>query len=613
MNLKCCFKNLFNFRKSFAVFLVVTLVISIASFIVRPLETKAVSNVVAVYIDKKKVKIKTKYSAKKVGPVVIVPAKQLAKALKAKYSFLKESNKVVIKKTNKKVILKINSKKIKIGKKTFNLRRPVTLTKGMPMVDAVNIAKKIGFKYSKYVTKRNALYIASKKSNLPVQKKNTGKDDPIATPTFNPTPTPKPTFSIDPNAGADTYRKTGLPIVFINTDDGKNPKDKSVYQSGIMCIEQTGAGGVKLLEDTEISIAVRGNSTAGASKKPYKFRFVDNADGTANKKEVLGMTAHHKWNLLANAYDKSLLRNAVALKFASQLSGLDFTPDFKFVDVVLNGDYIGNYMLTERVEIANERVNIKKKNNEGDKFGYIVEWDQRSAQEWTKLTEDWDYFKANVPGENQVAFAYKDPDSDDFLSADGTKRRTYIKEDVINTWNKIAVASNFNTEFLDYIDIDSFIDFYMVQELMMPVDGYNFSSIYFYKDSTEDAKMHAGPAWDYDLALGNTNPDSIGNLFYLWAAYCAPLRNHYETKQKYVTRWKNDVKPIAEAMIQYIDETSAQIKASAELNYQRWSISSDDQYSGAPTFTSYDAAVNSLKTLYNTRYNAMNNLFNSGW
>lgn len=595
-------------------FLVVTLVVSAVPLITGNMKSDAAGKKVSVFVNKKKVKIPSKFAAKRAGKIVVVPAKQLAKALKAKYKF--SSNKVVLKRSGKTVVtLTVKSKKAKIGKKTFNLRKKVTLTKGMPMVDAVNVAKKLGYKYSKYLSSKKALYIASSKSKLP--ETNSDEED-IENPEDNitatpiPTPTPKPVFSIDPNAGADTYRKTGLPIVFINTDSGSNPTKRDIYQSGMMCIEQTGAGGVKLLEDIAIEIAVRGNSTSGADKKPYKFRFVDNADGTNNKKEVLGMAAHHKWNLLANAYDKSLLRNAVALKFASQLTGLDYTPDFKFVDVVLNGEYVGNYMLTERVEIANERVNIQKKNEVGDKFGYIVEWDQRSAQEWAGKTLDWDYFTAEVAGNGSIAFAYKDPEADDFLSADGLARRTYIKNDVITTWQKIGLASNTNAEFLDYVDLDSFIDFYMVQELMMPIDGYNFSSIYFYKDSIEGAKMHAGPAWDYDLALGNTNPSDITNLYYRWTGYCAPFRNHNETKQKYVSRW-TEIQPIAAEMINYIDTTSQEIKASAELNYQRWSISEDDQYSGAPTFTSYDAAVDSLKTLYQSRYNSINNAFKSGW
>lgn len=427
---------------------------------------------------------------------------------------------------------------------------------------------------------------------------------------ITPTPTVKPTvgtfaspsISIDPNGGKEgtsyAYRTTGLPICFINTNDNSDPVSKGVYKEGVMCIEETGASGTRLLNPLKIKIAVRGNSTSVAPKKPYNIKFLDNPDGTKNKQQVLGMSSHHKWNLLANYYDKSLLRNAVALKFASQLDGLDYTPDFRFCEVVLNGQYVGNYMITEKVEIAGNRVNIKKDNGEGV-YGYIIENDNRSPD-----------FQFDAGGQI-FKMAFKDPDSDNLAKDADKSRLNYIKNDIEQTWKNIYASTTYN-DVTKYIDIDSFIDYHIVQDFAMPVDGY-FSSIEMYKNCEGDVKLHMGPVWDYDLAFGNSNPNDVSNLCFKFTIYLQPIFNIADCRTKRTQRWNSTVKAIANSMLTYLDETASYIKKSAELNNKRWPLTSDSYYSGAIVHNNNNEEVAYFRSQLQERVSFIDERFNSGW
>ena len=141
---------------------------------------------------------------------------------------------------------------------------------------------------------------------------------------------------------------TGLPTLFIHTDKGEPVLTKENYIKAKMNID--GAGSFDDIDDIDLSIRCRGNSTFSYPKKPYALKLDD-------KISILGKPAHKRWVLLANWMDRPLLRNRISLKVAEK-TGLAWTPGSEFVEVVLNGVHLGNYLLCEQIKIDKNRVNI---------------------------------------------------------------------------------------------------------------------------------------------------------------------------------------------------------------------------------------------------------------
>lgn len=153
-----------------------------------------------------------------------------------------------------------------------------------------------------------------------------------------------------------TLSDSKLPIVFIDTD-GVAIVDKENEISGTMMILES--GGNKTTYD--LSIRGRGNATWNYEKKPYKIKL-------EKKSEILSMKANKSWVLLANYTDKSLIRNTVANE-TSRIVGMDWTPDTRYVELVINGEYLGNYQLSESVKEGKNRVPLDEES------GFLIEND----------------------------------------------------------------------------------------------------------------------------------------------------------------------------------------------------------------------------------------------
>lgn len=276
--------------------------------------------------------------------------------------------------------------------------------------------------------------------------------------------------------------KNEVPRVVITTPDGIGNKLKKAdgYIKNVTVTIFTEEGEVNL-EDTEAQLKVRGNSTAKADKKPFAFKL-------SSKKKVLGMDKAKKWGLLANRYDPSLLRNALALDLAQTL-GLTATPEYRFVELWLDGVFKGCYQLTELVEIGAGRVEIDDK--AGD---FIIEY------EASRVEDDVVYFK--TPG--GLRFSAKEPEAPDEALAASI-------QDVLNR-TEAAILSGDWAQISACIDPASFARFYLLNEYFKTVD-FNFSSVFFHYRADE-GRLYAGPAWDYDLSCGNASPVAEPTYFH---------------------------------------------------------------------------------------------------
>ena len=226
-----------------------------------------------------------------------------------------------------------------------------------------------------------------------------------------------------------------------------------------------------------IKIRGRGNSTWDMPKKSYQFKLEE-------KHNLFNFPEDKKWLMLANYSDKTMLRNALAFELG-YLSELDWTPNYHFAEVVINGKAKGLYQFTEKVETGDyNRVKI------GDE-GFLLEVDQLSRIDFDDISF-WT--------EKKLLFVVKDPDLES-----GSSELEKIKSYVIQTEN-VLYGDEFDdpsTGYSKYIDVDSFVDWYLINEISKNNDAIFFSSVYM--NYVQGGKLKMGPIWDFDIAFGNIN------------------------------------------------------------------------------------------------------------
>ncbi len=219
-------------------------------------------------------------------------------------------------------------------------------------------------------------------------------------------------------------------------------------------------------------IKKRGNSTGQSKKKPYNIKFDE-------KRKFFGMGKAKKWVLLSNPYDPTLIRNKLIYDLASNLSFI-FSPKSYFIDVWLNDTFMGNYQISEKVEFQSSRIPYDSDN--GDFLFELIESEARN-----NIKED--YFRTPV---DSFRITLKEPENP---TPEQTK--DFLKK--IKRIEKSIATKNF-MEYAKYVDLKSIIDYYWIEEFVNNPDLHT-GSIFF---SIHDGILISGPAWDFDLALGNT-------------------------------------------------------------------------------------------------------------
>ena len=284
------------------------------------------------------------------------------------------------------------------------------------------------------------------------------------------------------NLRLDNFTK--LPIIIIDTENDADITSKEEYING----ELTFIG--KDYNDPyykkEIKIRGRGNYTWSLPKKPFQLKF-------DKKNSFFDLAEDKKWIFLANYTDKTMLRTAIAFELG-YLSNSMWTPKYDFSEVFLNNQYIGTYQITEKVEEDDHRVNIGKN-------GYLIEIEQLE-----KTKADDILFNTQ-----RLWFTIKSPELNE-----NSDEYNYIKNYVRKVEN-VLYGSSFNDEKNGYrtlIDIDSFIDWYLINEISKNNDAAFYSSCYMTLVPGEKLKM--GPIWDFDISFGNTRQNDNENPRGFW-------------------------------------------------------------------------------------------------
>ena len=358
-------------------------------------------------------------------------------------------------------------------------------------------------------------------------------------------------FSEGENLSSNSYFKpTGLPLLIINTKNSEEPLSLENYIDSTFIL----INGSNIINQSA-SIKLRGHSTATRPKKPYKIKF--NND---KKEDLLGLGAFKKWAILANHYDKSLIRNILAFEI-SKIVGLKFTPNCKPVDVIVNGNFRGNYFICDQIEVKKGRVDIEK--NEGDDIsgGYLIEIDKRATEEEKFFLTD-----KGLVGE------IKYPDEDDITK----EQENYIKQ-YLNKLEKYTYLGD-----LKYLDLPSFYKYFIVQEFCGDIDSM-LSSFHCHKKKADD-KLYFGPVWDYDLSFDNddrlipTNEKDKFALYY--GASAGSTRDFFINLLKTKDVMKNIEKTWTELkasddfnigkLKEFINEQKTLLEDSANLNSLKW-------------------------------------------
>ncbi|HEX5154478.1 MAG TPA: CotH kinase family protein [Parafilimonas sp.] len=376
---------------------------------------------------------------------------------------------------------------------------------------------------------------------------------------------------------------TGLPCVFITTENKTAITSKVDYVQGKMSIYATQQ---YLNQDYngEIEIRGRGNTTwASFPKKPYKIKL-------KSKESLLGMPAEKDWVLLANYTDKSLLRNALAFDIGRRLQ-MDYVTKSAFVEVFLNEMYVGTYQLAEQLEEGSDRVDVKD-------GGYLVEVDQLS-----RLDKGDVYFHTKrLSGARVVNIKY--PDSDDITEAQQKEIASYVEnaEDVLYSDSFLDPENGYRK----YLDVKSFADWYIVNELLRNNDAIFFSSVYMHKK--KDGKLVMGPLWDFDLSTGNINYNENDNPEGWWirkSVWIARLFEDPYFRNLLKERWAFLMKDKSQ-IFSFINGSSNYLGLSEIENHNKWNTLYNYTWPNGFVFGSYQNEVQHMKDWLSKRIAWMN-------
>lgn len=383
----------------------------------------------------------------------------------------------------------------------------------------------------------------------------------------------------------------GVATMFLDTESGN-----MAYIHGKKENEESGSARLYEKDGTrncfleQLIISGRGNTTWDTyDKKPYIIRL-------AQEENLLGMGKAQKWILLANAADHSHIRNKIVCDFAAQI-GLSYSPECQWIDLYLNGEYAGLYLLSEKNEVHPERVDIAAENSvlvSGEMESRLVK--QRIPYVSTAAKQ---VFRIHYPNEmNAIA------------TAELTERLQSV-ENAILAEDDIDPLSG--KKLNELIDLDSFAKKYLIDEVFGNIDGGVFSQFYYFDSSDTTGKLHAGPVWDYDLSMGSDYMWQIQNprAFYanrprikegIDSAWTYGLCQKEEFRSRVITLYQTQIIPILDELFEekvYFYEKT--IEAAASADQIRWRNSVD-----------FHTNVNALCNYMSQRKSFLNSLWIDG-
>ena len=397
---------------------------------------------------------------------------------------------------------------------------------------------------------------------------------------------------------AQVLESSNLPIIIFNTEGrGIRDEPKTLVKLGII---DNGPGKRNKVTDPQndykglAGIEYRGSTSQDLfPKKPYGIELWDSTQ-TSTTKKILGFPSESDWVLNPLYNDKTLMRDPVAYWLARQTGR--YASRTKHVELIVDGRYEGIYILQEKIKRDKNRVDIDKitlADNTGDPLtgGYIVKIDKETG---SAIEKKWNSnYRPDDRSQAKPLFLVDSPKALDLTS----NQFEYIKA-YINSFEQNLFGSNFadpTNGYAKFINVDSFVDFFLLNEITKNVDGFRLST-YFYKSrDSKGGKLTMGPAWDFNIALGNGNyydgykpqgwqhkvndrmfPIPTGGYDDAFKApnWWARLLDDFTFAEKTYKRWKNlRSNQWSDAKLNgFIDSTATVITEAQTRNFQRWPV-----------------------------------------
>ncbi len=346
-----------------------------------------------------------------------------------------------------------------------------------------------------------------------------------------------------------------LPVLYIETPDHKPIDSKEVYVDNTKYwLDPMGDASVEAIGTKEnpkvMQIRGRGNYTwTGFQKKPYRLKLAD-------KQPMLGMNKSKHWALMANADDRLGFLRSPLMFHLSQLCGLAWTPAERPVEVVLNGNYIGLYFLTETIRVDKDRVNIVEQADDSDTDvtgGWLLEIDNYDDPDQIQLTEG---------DGSTLRITYKSPE---VLS---TAQRNFLVSQMEAINDAFYQTDPASTDWETLVDKESLAAYYVVEEMLDNFESFH-GSCYFYRNQGQEQKWTWGPVWDSGSVYLRENGDFMYNSH--WHQTWIPQVVKFTAFQEaYKSAFERFLADHYASVPEFIRAYAARIAKAVEADAQRW-------------------------------------------
>lgn len=434
---------------------------------------------------------------------------------------------------------------------------------------------------------------------------------------------------------------SNIPTVHITTDTGTMEHiyaDKHYKEAGYATI--LNQEGVEYQGNLDY-ITIRGNYTSTLAKKPFNMKFLGEAD-------LFGMGASKKWCLLANYLDNTMIKDKIGYDFADEV-GLTFSPESILTDLYINGEYIGNYTLCERIEISESRIDINdlgewnERLNQGIDFETLELGGVRGDESYLALGSSMWVNIPNTPEPSEGAYLIEyelasryDDEVSGFISNYGqpiiVKSPEYASQEQVQyiqnyyqAFEDAVLSDNgynaMGKHYSDYIDVESYAKLYVFQELVKNLDA-AATSLFFYKEEGE--KLVAGPVWDVDLGFGYpierdgvnmADPNSLwvagGHLSNELSDKCSVftlLCKHENFRVEATKQWNKYFMPCVDTMLNNVSQIYEESKESIVLDKFKWNPDASYEQSEH----SVDGNISTMREFISQRADYLTDTYGSG-
>lgn len=417
------------------------------------------------------------------------------------------------------------------------------------------------------------------------------------------------------------FTSSNLPIIIINTHGVEIVDDPKIEAS--MGIIYNGVGVRNNVSDPfnnydgKIGIEIRGSSSQMFPKKQYGIELRDEEGNDINV-SLLGMPEEDDWVLNAPYTDKSLIRNVLAYKLGRDQGR--YAPRTHLCEVVINNEYMGVFVLIEKIKRDKNRVDINRmdpEDIEGERLtgGYIIKIDKATGSGgdgWPSAVSP-----PHASWGQHVFFQYEYPKARDIVE----EQKTYIRN-FVDQFEATLNGPNYNDPvhgYEKYIDVESFIDYMIVNEVAKNPDGYRLSTFMYKTRDDKGGKLHLGPVWDFNLGFGNVNyctnwnpqgfvldynkicPDDWWLIPFWWEKFLQDDTFQQKLKDRWIELRAGPYQ--TQKILTFIDSTVAVLNEAQQRNFNRWPVLGQYVWPNHYIASTYEQEISWLKNWMVQRLN----------